>query len=489
MAEDKVDLKEKEAGKETVKQSEDSPPQTTSDNTENNKAVGENEQQMTEQIPKLEEPLQITEKQENVTPKEEPLQVTAKQESVKAKDQISETKDDKSIESKGDVASKSQDSNGKREKKKNRNKSKGSITSDEEESNTEKLKYGAIHVIQLFIPTSICMLFVIITVQSLPYYADDTSVSLPYIPFSEKSDDDGERILSAIGNAAILLAILVVATFVIILLYKCRCYIVIYIWLIFSSANILSFLTITYYNEIFREFNIVVDYVTIFFVTWNVSAVGMISIFWNAPLRLQQAYLIYVSVITALIFIKFLPPWTTWVVLGLLVIWDLVAVLCPFGPLRMLIETAKERNEPIFPALIYSSFVYMNVLETQFKGKGKSEQQINAKDMQKQEIVKSLSKKSSDDGQAPGVKLGLGDFIFYSVLIGKVSKQGDWNTTLACYVAILMGLSLTLILLAIYKKALPALPISLTFGLIFYSCTSIFVQPFSSALTDSQVYI
>ncbi|KAK3790266.1 hypothetical protein RRG08_034829 [Elysia crispata] len=465
----------------------------------------------------------------------------------------------------------------------------------------EELMYGAKHVIMLFVPVTLCMMVVVATMNSVSYYSLEESSNFVYAPFQDKTASTGTKVWQSAANAGIIMCAVIVMTVLLLLLYKYRCYKIINGWLVCSSVMMLFFFSYMYLQQVLRAYNVPLDYITVTILVWNFGIGGLVCIHWKGPLLLQQAYLIMISALVALIFIKWLPDWTTWAVLGVMVIWDLVAVLCPKGPLRMLVETAQSRNEAIFPALIYSSAMVWivtmaddgghskknkkrkegefdndveeedddddggfkehlangvsgNSLEdsaaarSAFRALGDMTQGVQQTNLafsenywdvedeptsQRQVIpegatgrepteednaaAKTSKKKkrakpaggarqtqserqrrtavpaaSEDDGELEeekGIKLGLGDFIFYSVLVGKASSNGDWNTTLACFVSILIGLCCTLLLLAIMRKALPALPISLSFGLVFNFATSALVQPFMDKLNNEQVYI
>ena len=93
-----------------------------------------------------------------------------------------------------------------------------------------------------------------------------------------------------------------------------------------------------------------------------------------------------------------------------------------------------------------------------------------------------------EEEEDSSIKLGLGDFIFYSVLVSRAAAFG-FATWAAVALTVLMGLGGTLALLAIAKKALPALPISIFIGVaVFFLCNAL-VTPFLQQVAVSGVLV
>jgi len=312
-------------------------------------------------------------------------------------------------------------------------------------------------------PVTITMVIVIWAVKAITL-PEGSAASTIYSVYQEtEGDSTSSKLFGSLLNAIIMLAAIIVSTIAIVVLYKYRCMKIIYGWLIISSLLMLGMFGGTFFYYFLQANNWPFDYLSFAFLLWNFSAVGILAIFWHGPTKVNQGYLIIISALLAIFFTR-LPDWTTFAILAIISIYDLVAVLAPCGPLKILVETAQQRQEPI-PALLYNASVSMTMADRE---------------------------EPTPSEEAPkkrrGVKLGLGDFIFYSVLIGRAALF-NMLTVFTTFIAIVTGLFLTLLLLAIFRKALPALPISIFLGMIFYFLTKIFLLPFVIAHGSNQLFI
>jgi len=374
-----------------------------------------------------------------------------------------------------------------------------------EELEEMEIKHTAGHVIQIFIPVSICMCIATIALKwfNLPS-APDKAQFTPYAPLKEDTGAGaGSNALTALGNAAIFAVFICCMTFVMYFLYKYKCNWVLYIWIAFTVVMILFTMSTIFIGNVVKHFNAPVDVFSMGLFLWNYGCLGTIAVLGpfglKGPKTLNQIYLITIGVLMALIFITILPEWTTWTILAVISIWDLIAVLCKYGPLRMLVEEAQQRNDTeILGAIIYSAMAYEETTGEQQRSArleaGTNEERVGLSgDESNQAQARSEPRRrlvmENDDEDDVGVKLGLGDFIFYSVLVGKAAVLGDWSVTFGCYIAILVGLSATLVCLAVLRRALPALPFSIALGLLAYFSGEYLLKPFLDEVTLQQIML
>ena len=86
------------------------------------------------------------------------------------------------------------------------------------------------------------------------------------------------------------------------------------------------------------------------------------------------------------------------------------------------------------------------------------------------------------------IRLGLGDFVFYSVLVSVASMQ-SFVGFVSCFIVILVGLCGTLFILALTKHALPALPISIFGAVVAFILSEVLIEDWIHSVHLEWTYV
>lgn len=425
-------------------------------------------------------------------------------------------------------------------------------------------------IVAIVAPVSLCMLLVVLLVHSInPHGTNSSLKSVVTLAYTEKaSDSTPMKFEGALINSLIFVVIVAIVTFLMVLLFYYRCVKCLKYYVCMSAALVLAYNGGFVFFMLVQALSIPLDIGTFSIVLFNFTVGGVLAVFLSGmPILVTQFYLVMIGMLVAFWF-TLLPEWTTWVLLVALALYDLVAVLTPGGPLKLLVELAVSRNEEI-PALIYgvrpshqsappegqdpssrrrwrsqsrardtvapsielqpqngnanagaslressdlerrvhtSSYEITESAADQYLGHESHIEDESAPLVRRETAPSAVFASRSDYATDPlqrdnmeheedaglglsssgALKLGLGDFIFYSVLVGRAAMY-DLTTVYACYLAIIAGLGTTLALLAVARRALPALPISIGLGVLFYLLTRLLMEPFVVGLSTTLV--
>lgn len=367
---------------------------------------------------------------------------------------------------------------------------------------------------QVIAPVTLCSIYVVIVLDiiSKPIYPSTGIIDGAWKKLGLGPEEAfSKAFVNNIIIVSVFLLLLIIVTLIILLVFYMEWHGCLSYYFYIPPFIIMAILTPTYLRDVLSALNwFGLDYITVVLIVFNFTALGVVSIFGvgvEAPLCVQQFYLIHNSAILAVLIVNSLPGWAPWMLLIFLVMWDLFAVLAPFGPLNLIINLAEREGVVDMPGLVYSTDVTRNedkslqqkqvvqeeITSTNITAKEvDSDLQTAEKDLPAEKKIEQVAediRREEEEEFERGVRLGLGDFIFYGVLIGKASCERDWVVTLSCYVSILVGLSVTLLLLATLKKPLPALPVSISLGLVSFSLSLYYGAPFSERLAVEQIFI
>ena len=180
-----------------------------------------------------------------------------------------------------------------------------------------------------------------------------SSLSDSYTVIDADEDAGNSALLGAsLLNGLVIIAVICGVTFFVVILLKYRCMKVLYAYLVFAFVSLLFFVASEFFRVAIEAFSLQrVDKFTYWCSLYNFALVGTISIFLpqGVPIWLTHSSLILASVLVAWQLSQF-DPWTAWILLILLCVYDLLAVLTPCGPLKVLIDIMQKDDAPAMPS-------------------------------------------------------------------------------------------------------------------------------------------
>ncbi|PON70537.1 Peptidase A22A, presenilin [Parasponia andersonii] len=372
-------------------------------------------------------------------------------------------------------------------------------------------------LIRIITPVSICMFMVVLLVSIL---SSDTSSSsanfstMATMAYSESSSDSSwDKFVGALLNSLVFVAVVTVVTFVLVLLFYLRCTKFLKLYMGFSSFLVLMFMGGQIAVFLIQDFGIPIDCVTFLVALFNFAVVGVLAVFMSKmAIFVTQGYLVVIGMLVAYWF-TLLPEWTTWVLLVAMALYDLAAVLLPVGPLRILVELAISRDEDL-PALVYEARPVTNndsgvVQRRVWRDRRNDSSNSGADSDFSADSVLDGSENhwiSSNLNVDSNSNSNLGERNVPSLVRAEERQVVERNSELAAPLleqriniprieqenvvstenmvlegiglGSSAGLGVTLVLLAVYQKALPALPVSIMLGVLFYFLTRFVLEVF-----------
>ncbi|CBK24996.2 uncharacterized protein [Blastocystis hominis] len=339
--------------------------------------------------------------------------------------------------------------------------------------------YGVNHLASIVIPVGLTMLFsaILVNVVRPASFTSALEQGLTvYMVYKQEADNTWDSIWQAVINSLVIVLFIGLMTFIMVILYKYNCIKVLYGLLYFSTFMAIGYTGWVIFYMAAMQYQFSCDLFSSAFIFFNLGVVSVISIFGTyAPPLVKKAFLIFISCLVCYL-LSFFPDWTTWILLIAMALYDICAVLTPCGPLKLLINISQNRDDAI-PGLLYETTLDhsdgpLPIDETPDEGVIPAGEGVitDGDYVADSEIEMEEGGKINRIFEKESVSLGLGDFIFYSLMVSKASLASSVPFVFV-FVIILTGLLLTMAFLSVLEMALPALPFSMILGVVTYALT------------------